>query len=44
MDNETITLDFKPVGVFITYAFQTSLLSIVMIFESDPVKKNKISV
>ena len=32
------------VGVFITYAFQTSLLSIVMIFESDPVKKNKISV
>ncbi|MYY55206.1 hypothetical protein [Ligilactobacillus salivarius] len=27
------------VGVFITYAFQTSLLSIVMIFESDPVKK-----
>ncbi len=34
----------SPVGVFITYAFQTSLLSIVMIFESDPVKKNKISV
>lgn len=32
------------VGVFITYAFQTSLLSIVMIFESDPVKKNKIIV
>ena len=32
------------VVVFITYAFQTSLLSIVMIFESDPVKKNKISV
>ena len=32
------------VVVFITYAFQTSLLSIVMIFESYPVKKNKISV
>lgn len=31
------------VGVFITYAFQTSLLSIVMIFESDPVKKSKVN-
>lgn len=31
------------VGVFITYAFQTSLLTIVMIFESDPVKKSKVN-
>lgn len=32
---------FFLVGLFITYAFQTSMLSITMIFESDPQKKQK---
>lgn len=30
------------VGIFITYAFQTSLLSIAMIFGSEPIKKTKV--
>lgn len=33
---------FGTVGIFITYAFQTSLLSIAMIFESNPKKKRPI--
>lgn len=32
---------FFLVGLFITYAFQTSMLSITMIFESNPQKKEK---
>lgn len=32
---------FFLVGLFITYAFQTSMLSITMIFESEPQKKQK---
>lgn len=32
---------FLLVGIFVTYAFQTSLLSIAMIFESNPQKKQK---
>lgn len=34
---------FLFVGIFITYAFQTSLLSIAMIFESNPKKKKPIN-
>lgn len=30
------------VGIFITYAFQTSLLSIAMLFGSEPIKKTKV--
>lgn len=32
---------FLLVGIFVTYAFQTAMLSIAMIFESDPQKKQK---
>lgn len=32
---------FFLVGLFIAYAFQTSMLSIAMIFESEPQKKQK---
>ena len=34
---------FLLVGIFVTYAFQTSLLSIAMIFESNPQKKKRIN-
>ena len=34
---------FLLVGIFVTYAFQTSLLSVAMIFESNPQKKKPIN-
>lgn len=34
---------FLSVGIFVTYAFQTSLLSVAMIFESNPQKKKPIN-